>query len=153
MEKINLKNKLECSVSTDSIEKLEATIGKTIPIELKQFYNKYGCGLIIKRNNVSNYLLHPLEVIDFINHENDFEFIEDSDIYDDLISKQIPIIDIGDGTYLTIIISDKNNGAIMSYETIITKSFNEFINKVLKQPNFYSFIEWLISIPQSSFKI
>lgn len=141
MENINLKSKLECPVTMTDVQSLENVIKKKIPKQLKDFYNYYGCGLISERNTVTNNLLHPLEIIDFINHENDFEFVEDSEIYDDLINIQIPLIDIGDGSYLTIGISDKNNGMILSYETIITKSFNEFINSVIEKPNFYSFIE------------
>lgn len=141
LRNLNFNHKLQYPVNVVDIEKLEQVLQIQLPDELRCFYLHYGSGIINQDSCVANLLLHPLLVIDFINHENDFEYVEDSEIYDDNMDRQIPIIDIGDGSYLTIGIVGSVRGKVMSYDTVIANSFFEFMNNLMINPTFYALID------------
>lgn len=145
MIQLNFNKVLSNSVTKSDIDSLEQVIGSALPDDLKLFYLKYGCGVVFgddpSKLDYINTLMHPLDIIDFIRHQDFFEFLEDLDLYDADMYKQVPFFDIGEGTFLAFGIDNSNFGKILKFDTVVADSFNEFMNKLLVKPNFYFFVE------------
>ena len=136
---------LDDVVTLSDIRLLEEEINHHIPDDLKLFYLKYGCGVVFgddpSKLDYINTLMHPLDIIDFIRHQDFFEFLEDLDLYDADMYKQVQFCDIGEGTFLAFGIDNSNFGKILKFDTVVADSFNEFMNKLLVKPDFYFFVE------------
>jgi hypothetical protein len=140
--KCNKSKHLIQKVKSDDLINFKDSIKKNIPDEIFDFYTEVGFGFVWCDNekDMINRILSPLEILDFYNREDIYEFDEDRvDEYIDL-ENELVFMEISELSFLTLDISNENeNGECpVLYEgEKIANSLLDFLIKMEEKENYY----------------
>ena len=123
------KNYLSTDGIEDEIKQFEKGIGK-IPDELKKFWISDGYGFINQDDNHFNRLLSPSEIIDFINRNDIYEWVPDSEFYDSIKDRGFAIMEYSEYIYFWIGTAPDILGKVFYFDSEICSSFNDLIKKL-----------------------
>ena len=123
-------------VTHDEIEEAEHEMKIKIPNELKAFYMTIGYGFIGNSNNI-NRIMDPLSVRDFRLRKNDFEFYPDIEVYKEFEKDKLVFFEASETVLISIQITEQNKSQIFYYDILIANSFEEFLQKINKNDDYY----------------
>ena len=134
------KNDLEnifYPLSENDIQKAENDFGYSLPIELKDFYLKIGYGFFYQKNNDVNRFMDTTSLVQINLKQDEFGADPDLELYDDIYNDdKLLFFEVNEGVYLAIDKEDiEGNNAIYHFKTKIADSLENFILRLLEDPN------------------
>lgn len=125
-------------VTNSEIDTLENGLHLKLPKELKEFYHINGYGFL--RGNNTNRVMDPLSVIDFRLRRNDYDYFNDNvemEMFKEYEVDKLVFFEADAFTYISIGISNENEGKIYYYDIKIADSLSEFLLRMKNDENYY----------------
>ncbi|WP_088815280.1 MULTISPECIES: SMI1/KNR4 family protein [Listeria] len=119
------------------VGKVEADLKMGFPTELKQFYNEVGYGFFSGSEYNINRLMDPESVRDFRKRAGDFEVYPDIEIYDEYEDGKLIFFEANESALISIGIHETQENPIFYYDIKIANSLKEFLEKIMKDDNYY----------------
>lgn len=125
-------------VNLIEIDALENELHLTLPEELKEFYLDNGYGFL--RGNNINRLMDPISIIDFRLRRNDYDFFNENvemKMLKEYEVDKLVFFEADAFTYISIGISNENEGKIYYCDIEIAESLSEFLLRIQNDENYY----------------
>ncbi len=125
-------------VTDREITSLETELQSKLPSELADFYSQVGYGFIKKEAGNINRFMDTYSLQDINLRRGDFEYDPDLEIYADIYNNdKLLFFEVNEGIYLAIDkFNNKEKCAVYYFKDKIADSLEEFIHKILEQPDF-----------------
>lgn len=127
--KVNKENSFY-QVTDNEIKNIEKELELKFPRELVDFYLEVGSGFIEGSEYNINRTMDPYSIRDFRLRTNDFLFYPDIKIYDQFENNKLIFFEASESALMSIELSDKKQNPVYYYDIQITKSLEEFLNKI-----------------------
>ena len=121
------------SVKEEDILNAEERMGFQFPDPLRKFYQEVGYGFIKATPNFHNRIMPPSDVADFVCGSEEYQYVDKS-IYDE---NELVFMQIAYEDFLTIDYKNHKEGQIKYFGDVIADTLVNFLNKILKKPDFY----------------
>ncbi|MGN4929645.1 SMI1/KNR4 family protein [Bacillus cereus group sp. MYBK14-1] len=126
-------------LKSEEIEEAEELLKMKFPKELKDFYKEIGYGFLEASDRFFfNRFMDPFSVSDFRLREDIYEYNPNIDGVDD--EESLVFFEVTELNFLTIKFKEENELGqcpIYSSSTKIADSLEEFINKMVENPDYY----------------
>ncbi|MEH7705661.1 1,3-beta-glucan synthase regulator [Bacillus toyonensis] len=123
----------------DEIDEAESLLQMELPKELKCFYQEIGCGFLESdKRTFFNRFMDPISVADFRLRQDIYEYNPNFDDVDD--EESLVFFEVSEISFLTIKFKEENELGqcpIYSDSTKIADSLEEFLNKMVENPDYY----------------
>ncbi|MDM5187363.1 SMI1/KNR4 family protein [Bacillus sp. DX4.1] len=123
----------------EEINEAESLLQMELPKELKRFYQEIGCGFLKSdKRTFFNRFMDPISVADFRLRQDVYEYNPNLDGIDD--EESFVFFEVTELSFLTIKFKEENAlGQCPIYygETKIADSLEEFLIKMVEQPDYY----------------
>lgn len=131
------KNNSFYPVNSETVKEVENKLGIKLPIELVTFYSEVGYGFIESKKGNINRLMDPESIYEFYDKSGQFDERIDLEDFDDLTNKSIVFFEVSDSLFLSIGVSDENNGVIFYLGKKIANNLEEFIRKQTNDEDYF----------------
>ena len=134
-ERIKSKEKYKFyPIDDNEIKEVEKKLKIKFPYEMELFFKEIGYGFIKGEQDFVNLIMPPRLIADFQLETGEYEGYYK---YDYIQKDEIVIMDLGSDIYICLKIKGKLKGKICFGLNVIANSFDEFIQKLYNEPNYY----------------
>ena len=118
------------------IGRVEHNLHIKLPLELKEFYAKYGAAQVIldeTQPDVVNQVLSPFEIMDVLKHQGKHRYVHNFAQYAHMRKHRVPFFETTPNDFLTIGYLNSNKGNIYENDNKIANSLHELLALNQKQ--------------------
>lgn len=124
-------------VKPEAIQKAESNMGIIIPDALTQFYISVGYGFLETHKHNINRIMGPSSVEEFYLGTGQFQNSEETDIFGYYSKDKLVFFEVNESLYISIGITKLNKGKIYYYDEMIANDLNDFLEKYLKNEDYF----------------
>ena len=121
-------------IDDNEIKKAEKKLKIKFPYEMELFFREIGYGFFEGEQDFVNLIMPPLLIVDFQLGIGEFEGYDKDDYIDE---DECAIMDLGSDSYICLKVKGKLKGKICYGLKVIANSFDEVVQKLDDEPNYY----------------